>query len=75
MVRIRLSRRGKKKKPFYRIVVTDIRTKRDGAPIDELGTYDPISKALKLDKVKAESWIKKGALPTETVISLLKKVS
>ena len=73
MVRIRLSRRGKKKRPFYRIVVTDIRTKRDGAPIDQIGTYDPISKNLKIDKEKAESWIKKGAKPTETVISLLKK--
>ena len=73
MVRIRLSRRGKKKRPFYRIVITDIRTKRDGSPIDEIGTYDPISKSLKIDKEKAESWIKKGAKPTETVISLLKK--
>ena len=73
MVRIRLSRRGKKKRPFYRIVVTDIRTKRDGSPIDQIGTYDPISKSLKIDKEKAESWIKKGAKPTETVLSLLKK--
>ena len=73
MVRIRLSRRGKKKRPFYRIVVTDIRTKRDGAPIDQIGTYDPITKSLKIDKEKAESWIKKGAKPTETVLSLLKK--
>ena len=73
MVRIRLSRRGKKKRPFYRIVVTDIRTKRDGSPIDQIGTYDPLSKSLKLDKEKAESWIKKGAKPTETVLSLLKK--
>ena len=73
MVRIRLSRRGKKKRPFYRIVVTDIRTKRDGSPIEQIGTYDPISKSLKIDKEKAESWIKKGAKPTETVLSLLKK--
>lgn len=73
MVRIRLSRRGKKKRPFYRIVVTDIRTKRDGSPIDQIGTYDPLSKNLKIDKEKAESWIKKGAKPTETVLSLLKK--
>ncbi len=73
MVRIRLSRRGKKKRPFYRIVVTDIRTKRDGAPIEQIGTYDPLSKSLKIDKEKAESWIKKGAKPTATVLSLLKK--
>ena len=73
MVRIRLSRRGKKKAPFYRIVVTDIRTKRDGAPIEEIGTYNPKTKDLKLDKNKAEEWIKKGAKPTETVLSFLKK--
>ncbi|OGI18913.1 MAG: 30S ribosomal protein S16 [Candidatus Melainabacteria bacterium RIFCSPHIGHO2_02_FULL_34_12] len=73
MVRIRLSRRGKKKSPFYRIVVTDIRNKRDGAPIEEIGTYNPMTKELKLDKEKAQSWIKKGAIPTETVSTLLKR--
>ena len=73
MVRIRLSRRGKKKAPFYRIVVTDKRTKRDGLPIEEIGTYNPKTKELKLDKTKAEEWIKKGAKPTDTVTSLLKK--
>lgn len=73
MVRIRLSRRGKKKSPFYRIVVTDKRTKRDGAPIEELGTYNPKTKELKLNKTKAEEWIKNGALPSETVAVLLKK--
>jgi len=73
MVRIRLSRRGKKKKPFYRVVVTDIRKKRDGAPIDELGTYNPLTKELKLDKQKIEEWIKKGAKPSETIASLLRK--
>ncbi|MBI1857965.1 MAG: 30S ribosomal protein S16 [Candidatus Melainabacteria bacterium] len=73
MVRIRLSRRGKKKSPFYRVVVTDIRKKRDGAPIDELGTYNPLTKELKLDKQKIEEWIKKGAKPSETITSLLRK--
>lgn len=73
MVRIRLSRRGKKKSPFYRIVVTDKRTKRDGAPIEEIGTYNPITKELKVDKTKAEEWIKKGAKPTLTVSWLLKR--
>ena len=73
MVRIRLSRRGKKKTPFYRIVITDIRTKRDGSPIELLGTYDPISKKLNLNKERAEYWVKKGAKPTETVLTLLKK--
>ena len=73
MLRIRLSRRGKKKAPFYRIVVTDIRTKRSGAPIEEIGTYNSTTKELKLDKAKAEAWIKKGAQPTETIKTLLKK--
>ncbi len=73
MLRIRLSRRGKKKSPFYRIVVTDIRKKRSGAPLEEIGTYDPRTKALKLDKDKAQEWIKKGAQPTETLKTLLKK--
>ena len=73
MVRIRLSRRGKKNRPFYRIVVTDKRTKRDGAPIEEIGTYDPLSKKLLINKDKAQEWIKKGAKPTDTVLSLLKK--
>lgn len=73
MIRIRLSRKGKKKKPFYRIVVTDKRTQRDGLPIEEIGTYDPIKKALKINKQKVEEWIKKGAQPTETIKSLLKK--
>lgn len=73
MLRIRLTRKGKKKAPFYRIVVTDQRTKRDGAPVEEIGTYNPKTKELIVDKAKAESWIKKGAQPTETVTSLLKK--
>ena len=73
MIRIRLTRKGKKKAPFYRIVVTDKRTKRDGKPIEEIGTYNPKTKELLLDKNKADSWIKKGAQPTETVTSLLKK--
>ena len=73
MVRIRLSRRGKKGRPFYRIVVTDKRVKRSGSPIEQIGTYDPISKKLIIDKEKAQQWIKKGAKPTVTVLSLLKK--
>lgn len=73
MVRIRLSRRGKKKFPYYRIVVTDKRTKRDGLPIEEVGTYEPKKKALTINKAKVEEWIKKGAKPTETVLALLKR--
>lgn len=73
MVRIRLSRKGRKKSPFYRIVVTDIRKKRDGAPIEEIGTYNPRTKELKLDKSKAQEWINKGAIPTDTVGVLIKR--
>lgn len=73
MIRIRLSRRGKNKNPFYRIVVTNKRTKRDGLPIEEIGTYNPKTKELKVNKDKANDWIKKGAIPTITVATLLKK--
>lgn len=73
MVKIRLARYGKKKKPFYRIVVIDQRSKREGSPIEELGTYNPITKALLLNKEKAQEWIKKGAQPSLTVATLLKK--
>lgn len=73
MVRIRLSRKGKKGTPFYRIVITDKRKKRNCAPIEEIGTYNPLTKQLNLNKEKAEAWIKKGAIPTLTVKSLLKK--
>lgn len=73
MLRIRLSRRGKKKSPFYRIVVIDKEKKRDGAPQEEIGTYNPRTKEFKVDKLKAEAWIKQGAAPSETIASLLKK--
>ena len=71
MLKIRLARLGKKKNPFYRIVVTDIRTRRNGAPLAELGFYNPIQKQLKLNKTLAETWIAKGAQPSETTKWLL----
>jgi small subunit ribosomal protein S16 len=71
MVKIRLKRIGRKKKPVYRIVVTDVNNRRDGAPIEELGFYNPLSKLLKLDKDKAAAWISKGAQPTDTVKRLI----
>lgn len=73
MVKIRLKRQGRKKRPFYRIVVTDIRNRRDGKPIEELGFYNPLSKELRLDKAKALAWIAKGAQPTETTQRLIDK--
>lgn len=74
-VKIRLKRMGAKKKPFYRIVVAESSAPRDGRFIDQLGYYNPMSdpKELKIDVEKAQDWIKKGAQPTETARSLLKK--
>ena len=75
MVKIRLRRMGAKKAPFYRIVVADSRSPRDGRFIEELGTYDPVAEpvVLKVDAERAQAWIKTGAQPTETVKALLKK--
>lgn len=75
MVKIRLKRLGRKKSPFYRIVVTDIRNRRDGSPLAEVGYYNPISKQLKLDKPAALAWIQKGAIPSPTAQRLIDKAS
>jgi len=72
MVKIRLKRLGRKKRPFYRIVVTDIRARRQGVALEELGYYNPLSRELKFDKQSAATWIGKGAIPTEAVARLLK---
>ncbi len=74
-VRIRLKRMGAKKRPFYRIVVADSRAPRDGKFIEEIGYYNPISEPveIKIDGEKALQWIGKGAQPSDTVKSLLKK--
>jgi len=74
-VTIRMSRHGAKKRPFYRIVVSDKRFPRDGRYIEQVGTYDPSATAggLKLDRDKVETWIKKGAKPSQTVSELIKK--
>jgi len=74
MVKIRLSRFGAKKQPFYRIVVADVRTPRNGNFIDEIGTYNPLKEgAVQIDADKAKTWIANGAQPTEKVKVLLKK--
>ena len=75
MVKIRLKRMGMKKKPFYRIVVADERATRDGRFVDEIGYYNPVSNPveLKIDVEKAQTWMKNGAQPTDTVRALLKK--
>ena len=74
MLRIRLTRKGTKKKPFYRIVVTEQRSARDGRFIAMLGYYNPRTEPiqLRLDLAAAGDWIRKGAQPSETVASLLK---
>ena len=74
-VKIRLRRMGAKKKPFYRIIVADSRSPRDGRFIEELGTYDPLKdpSEIKVNGDKAKEWIANGAQPTETVKTLLKK--
>ena len=72
---LRMTRRGVKKKPFYRIVAADSRSPRDGKFLEMLGTYDPLKSEnnIKIDTEKVSSWIKKGAKTSETVASLLKK--
>ncbi len=74
MVRIRLKRVGAKKHPFYRVVVADQRAARDGAFIEQIGTYDPFPNppAIKIDEDKINEWLKKGAQPSESVASLLR---
>ena len=75
MLKIRLRRMGAKKAPFYRIVVADSRSPRDGAFVEEIGYYNPTSDPaeLKVDNEKAAQWIMNGAQPTDTVRGLLKK--
>ena len=77
MVKIRLQREGKKKAPFYHIVVADSRSPRVGKIIEQIGTYDPMTEpsTIVLDNAKVEQWIKNGAKPTETVKKLIEKAS
>lgn len=74
-VKLKLTRMGSKKHPFYRIVAAPDETRRDGRPLEFLGYYDPMTNppSVKLDEVKIQAWLERGAKPTETVNSLLKK--
>ena len=74
-VKIRLTRLGDKKAPFYRVIVADSRAPRDGKFIDIIGTYNPLTNPaeIKIDAEKASKWIKNGATPTETAKAILKK--
>ena len=75
MVKIRLKRMGMKKEPFYRVVVTDSRSPRDGRFIEELGYYNPLTNPadIKIDVERAKYWLGNGAQPTDTTRGLLKK--
>jgi small subunit ribosomal protein S16 len=74
-VKIRLSRHGSKKKPFYRVVVADERAPRDGRNLELVGTYDPLVEPvkIKLDAERIISWVKKGARPSPIVAKLMKQ--
>lgn len=74
-VKIRLSRLGRKKMPYYRIVVADVEAKRDGRFLDVVGTYDPLKDPAEIhfDTAKLQSWLDQGAKPTQTVKSLIAK--
>lgn len=74
-VRIRLKRIGAKKSPFYRVVVADSRSPRDGRFIEEIGTYNPLTETnqVKIDEDKALQWLKEGAQPSDTVRNLFSK--
>lgn len=74
-LRIRLTRMGSKKRPFYRVIAVNSETRRDGRALDYLGHYNPMIEPndIRIDNEKVKMWMDKGAKPTETVISLLKK--
>ena len=73
-VKIRLRRMGQKKAPYYRIIVADSRSPRDGRCIEEIGTYDPNNdpSTYQIDEEKAKKWLANGAQPTETVAKIFK---
>ena len=73
MLKLRLTRIGRKKQPVYRLVVIEHSTRRDGRPIDSLGYYNPLTKELDLKVEKIQKWLKVGVTPSETVFSLLRK--
>ena len=75
MVKIRLQRQGKKRAPFYHIVVADSKSPRDGKIIEQIGTYDPMTNpaTINVDEEKLAKWIKNGAKPTDSVKMLIEK--
>ncbi len=73
MIKIRLKRMGAKKAPFYRVVVADSRTPRDGKVLENLGTYNPITGDINIDNEKCLKWLSNGAQPTDTARNILSK--
>lgn len=75
MVAIRLNRQGSKDRPYYKIVVVDSRSRRDGSFIDQVGTYNPMNEGVNytIDLEKVDKWIAQGAQPSATVVSMIKK--
>jgi len=75
LVKIRLTRLGAHKKPFYRLIVADSKARRNGPFIEILGTYDPLKEPseIKIDLEKAKSWLQKGAQPTDTAKKLMQR--
>lgn len=73
MLKLRLKKFGRKKKPFYRIILIDSRKKRDGKAIEELGFYNPLNKTTQIDMKKIEEKLYKGATPTKTVARLVSR--
>ncbi len=77
MVKIRLSRQGTKGRPFYHVVVTDVRSSRDGRNIERVGFFNPVAQGndvpLQLDLTRVDHWVGTGAQPTEKVSSLIKR--
>ena len=72
MLKLRLKRTGRKRAPFYRLVVMEHTTRRDGRPVEEVGYYNPITKQSSFNTIKILKWLKIGVKPTETVLNMLK---
>ena len=73
MLKLRLKRLGKKRYPFYRLVIMESTSRRNGRPVDEVGYYNPMTKDYKFDLDKIKKWLSYGVKPTDTVLNLLKK--
>ena len=75
MLKIRFKRSSRKKQPFYKIVVMDVKTKRDGKSLEELGFYNPVTKTLNINCERTVIWLKNGVQPTEVVVKKLLRKS